>query len=141
MALPTEKYVRTILSDTLTVTKIDGGYIYQDAQGQNRTSSFITDAQAGETGANTVTAISSNTTAEITTKTYAVDTSSGNVRLTFDSAEYTNGDYWNVKLIDATNKITLATTSGTIDGYSEVDITVLNTNLTIQFDGTNYIIL
>jgi len=45
MALPTDFNTRTELSETLTVTRIKGGYLFSDKYGFSRSTQFLTDAE------------------------------------------------------------------------------------------------
>ena len=45
MALPTDFYVRTVLSPTLTVTRIKGGYLFTDKFGNNKSMQFVSDSE------------------------------------------------------------------------------------------------
>ena len=92
-------------------------------------------------GSGSVLLISTSQNANEEIQTYEVDTSAGNVLLTFPSST-TEGKIWNVKLIDETNICQLRTAGiETIDGNLTVNITQINTCITVQFDGTNYKII
>jgi len=92
-------------------------------------------------GVGSVVVITSSTPADESIVTYEVDTTSGSILLTLPSGP-TVGKVWNVKLIEASNSCSIRTAgSETIDGASSANITVLNTTITVQFDGVNYIII
>ena len=92
-------------------------------------------------GVGSVVVITSSTPADESIVTYEADTTGGNVLLTLPSGA-TIGKVWNVKLIEASNYCQLRTAgSETIDGAATKNITVLNTTVTVQFDGVNYIII
>ncbi|MAG28229.1 hypothetical protein CMI47_22115 [Candidatus Pacearchaeota archaeon] len=92
-------------------------------------------------GEGSVISITSSTAADESIKTYEVDTTSGNVILGLPTGP-TVGKIWNVKLIEASNYCQLRTAgSETIDGAATKNITILNTTVTVQYDGNNYIIL
>ena len=114
------------LINTNSVTVISGGVTYLNGE-------LI--------GEGSILTITSSTPADASVKTYLADTTSGNVLLTLPSAP-TVGKAWNVKLTEASNYCQLRTAgSETIDGASTKNITVLNTTVTVQYDGTNYIII
>ena len=92
-------------------------------------------------GGQLVETITATQTASILVDTYLVDTSSGAVVLTLPTATTLVGKIWNIKLIDATNILTIIGATGTIDGAVDADLTALNDSLTIQFDGTNFKII
>ena len=105
------------------------------------TSSNVTYINGEIRGAGSVVTITSSTPADEGIITYEVDTTSGNVLLTLPT-EPTIGKVWNVKLIEASNYCQLRTAgSETIDGSATKNITVLNTTVTVQYDGANYIII
>ena len=83
--------------------------------------------------------ISANADESITT--YLGDTSGGNVILTL-LQEPTIGKTWIAKKTDAANTFQLRVSGGgTIDGSATKNLTSLNESVTVQFDGTNYIII
>lgn len=80
---------------------------------------------------------------EPTVLTYEVDTTSGDVTVTLDKTaySYTTAQVWNFKKMVAANTMIIAAASGTIDGSATVSATTQYTNISIQFDGNNFIIL
>jgi len=105
------------------------------------TSSSVTYLNGELIGEGSIITITSSTPADEGIKTYLADTTGGNVLLTLPT-EPTIGKVWNVKLTEASNYCQLRTAgSETIDGAATKNITVLNTTVTVQYDGANYIII
>ena len=85
--------------------------------------------------------INASVDAEESVTTYLGDTSGGNVVLTL-LATPTIGKTWIAKKTDAANTFQLRVSGGgTIDGSATKNLTSLNESVTVQFDGTNYIII
>jgi hypothetical protein len=103
----------------------------------------------GETLVGGTQTINASQTADVTVKTYLVDTSGGNVTLTLDVTNAWVGKRWDIKKIDAANELIIVGevpvgefTARTID--DEVDgatLTAIQDALTIEFDGVNFKIL
>lgn len=92
-------------------------------------------------GDGSVVTISTSTTAETSVTTYEVDASGGVIVLTLPSS-VNIGKVWNIKLIDETNECQVLTAgTETIDGFTDIKITQLNTTISIQYDGLNFIII
>ena len=74
--------------------------------------------------------------------TILVDTSGGDVTVTLPSAPNAIRKLYNIKKIDASNTLTIATpAAGTIDGAASKDLTTLYESVTLQCDGTNWHII
>ena len=92
-------------------------------------------------GAGSVVSVTTSITADVLITTYEVDASDGVIVLTLPSV-LDIGKVWNIKLIEATNECSIVTTgSETIDGNTDIKITQINTTISIQYDGANYIII
>ena len=112
-----------------------------NSSGITVTSSDVTYLNGELIGEGSILTITSSTPADESIKTYEVDTTGGNILLTLPTAP-TISKVWNVKLIEASNYCQLRTAgSETIDGASTKNITVLNTTVTVQYNGANYIII
>jgi len=90
-----------------------------------------------------VSAISASQDVETTVKTYEVDTSGGDVTLTFELAiiTYTEGQVWNFKKMSKNNKLIISVNGGTIDDQASQTIKKRYTSLSVQYNGTNFIII
>jgi hypothetical protein len=105
------------------------------------TSSNVTYINNEIIGNGSVITITTSITADILITTYEVDASAGVIVLTLPSV-LDIGKVWNIKLIDATNECSIVTLgSETIDGNTDIKITQINTTISIQYDGANYIII
>lgn len=71
--------------------------------------------------------------------TVLVDTSAGDITITLNTPD--TGKVYNIKKIDAANTLTIDGDGALIDGSATIDVTALNENTQIQFDGTNYVII
>ena len=92
-------------------------------------------------GAGSIVIITSSTAADESIVTYEADTSGGSILVTLPSSP-TIGKIWNFKKTVAANTLQLRTAgSETIDGAATLNITGLNHSYTVQYDGTNYIII
>jgi hypothetical protein len=108
---------------------------------QTVTSSNVTYVNGELKGDGSVVTISTSTTAETSVTTYEVDASGGVIVLTLPST-VNIGKVWNIKLIDETNECQVVTAgTETIDGFTDIKITQLNTTISIQYDGLNFIII
>ena len=87
--------------------------------------------------------IDSNTVVSELVKTYEVDTSTGDVDLTFNltTETYTEGRVWHVKKMDLANNLNIIVNGGTIEGVASITLTALWESVSIQYDGTNFIII
>ncbi len=72
--------------------------------------------------------------------TYLADTNAGNIIISLPT-DATIGKIWNVKLLDNTNTCQLRCVGRTIDGNVTVNITQINTCLSVQYDGNDYKII
>jgi hypothetical protein len=73
---------------------------------------------------------------ETDVKTYVVDTSRGNVTLTFNlSNTFTEGQIWYFKKVSASNSLIISAGAGSIDGSATQTITGLNDEITVQYIG------
>lgn len=105
------------------------------------TTSNVTYVNGELKGDGSVVTISTSTTAETSVTTYEVDASGGVIVLTLPSM-VNIGKVWNIKLIDETNECQVLTAgTETIDGFTDIKITQLNTTISIQYDGLNFIII
>jgi hypothetical protein len=75
--------------------------------------------------------------------TYKVDTSGGDVTLTFPLAGilYTEGQEWNFKKEAAANNLIITVSGGTIDGVTSKTITSDNSNMRVCYNGTGEFII
>lgn len=75
--------------------------------------------------------------------TYEVDTSSGDVTLSFNTGSivYKEGQIWNFKKMSTQFNLIISSIGATIDGGSSVNIYSQYSSLSIQFDGVNFIII
>lgn len=74
--------------------------------------------------------------------TILCNTSSGAINVNLPSASGLNGSIFNIKIIDATNTVTInGNGSETIDGSLTAVLTVLNDCVTIQSNGSNWYII
>jgi L-asparaginase/Glu-tRNA(Gln) amidotransferase subunit D len=81
---------------------------------------------------------------EVDVKTYEVDTTSGDVTMTFDLATitYTEGQVWRFKKTQTANKVIITATGGTIDGATNLTFKTKLSSFSVQYDGgTNFIII
>jgi hypothetical protein len=88
-------------------------------------------------GDGSIVTIATATTAETSVTTYEVDASGGVIVLTLPSS-VNIGKVWNIKLNEC--QVVTAGTE-TIDGFTDIKITQLNTTISIQYDGLNFIII
>jgi Major tropism determinant N-terminal domain len=89
-----------------------------------------------------VVAKTSNYTATSTDDTILVNATSGNVTITLPTSGISTGKIYTIKKTDSSSHtVTLAPSSGTIDGQSNAVTSVQYTSLDVQFDGTNYWII
>jgi len=90
---------------------------------------------------NGIKTITINELAELDIQTYLCDTSLGNITLQLPDAPI--GKVWIVKLIDATNQVTVIPVNvlSTIDGAATLALSALNLVFQIQYDGFNYRII
>jgi len=92
-------------------------------------------------GAGSIVIITSSTAADESIVTYEADTSGGSILVTLPSSP-TIGKIWNFKKTVAANTLQLRTAgSETIDGGATHNLTGINDYATVQYDGTNYIII
>lgn len=82
----------------------------------------------------------SSVNANVNTQTYLADTSSNDIRLILPASP-PKGKFWNVKKLYKAGKVRLDPGALTIDGEDEIFIKNKDTSVTVQFDGTNYIII
>ena len=116
--------VTLINTNNTTVSSSDVTYINNEAR-----------------GAGSIVIITSSTAADESVVTYEADTSGGSILVTLPSSP-TIGKIWNFKKTVAANTLQLRTAgSETIDGGATLNITGLNHSYTVQYDGTNYIII
>lgn len=88
----------------------------------------------------TVTA--SSVTLDTSYYTVLCDTSSNSITINLPAAADYQGFIYNIKLIDATNSVTIdGNGSETIDGSTTLAITALYDSVTIQCDGSNWFII
>ena len=88
--------------------------------------------------------VSASQDVETNVLTYEVDTTGGNVTMTFNLAviTYTEGQHWNFKKVAAANQVIISVLGGTIDGAPTAVINTINTNAQVQYDGgSNFIII
>lgn len=90
---------------------------------------------SGGTGGNKVTDISANTTADTSTKTYKVDTSSSDVTLTLPQNQ-ADGQTWYIKKTSNKNKLTV-TSIDLINGNLNQIIKNLDTAIKVTYDLSN----
>jgi hypothetical protein len=91
-------------------------------------------------GAGSVVNIVSSITADESVATYLVDTNAGSVIVDLPT-DATVGKIWNVKVVNNTNECQLRCVGRTIDGFTTIKITQVNTCLSVQFDGNDYKII
>lgn len=94
----------------------------------------------GQLKGNIETITSSDTTAE-DVEVYLCDTSGGGISLQLNTAPTTVGQKWIIKVIDATNTVTVRATPNTIDGAATKSMTTLYETKTVMWDGSNYQII
>lgn len=95
-------------------------------------------------GAGSTVTITSDTTANINVQNYLCDTSGGNITISFLSAEnITIGKIWTIKKLHSTNNVRISTTSigSTIDGAESTNLTAQNKYVSIQWNGTEFLII
>jgi len=88
--------------------------------------------------------ISASQTVEVDVKAYKIDSSGGDITMTYDLAfvTYTEGQIWYFKKEDAANNIIIAATGGTIDGSSSVTYSGDNDEIPVMYcGGTEFIII
>ena len=88
--------------------------------------------------------ISASQTVETTVKAYKIDSSGGDVTMTFDLAfiTYTEGQIWYFKKEDPSYTINLTVSGGTIDGVTTKSFTGDNTEIPVMFcGGSEFIII
>ncbi len=87
--------------------------------------------------------INSSQDVETDVLTYEVDTSGGDVTVTFELAfiTYTEGQVWNFKKMEKNNDLIIAVNGGTIDDQASQTIKKRYTSISVQYDGTNFIII
>lgn len=109
-----------------------------DQQVVNSNTAYINNETKGN---GSVLIIKTSQAADESIQTYIGDTTSGNINITLPSSPAV-GKVWNFKKSVAANTLQLRTAgSETIDGSATKNLTDLNQNTTVQFDGTNYIII
>ena len=92
-------------------------------------------------GDGSVVTITSSQTADEEIQTYEGNTNAGNIIVTLPTSPNT-GKVWNFKKTDSLNTLQIrGSGSQTIDGSTTLNITALNTTYSIQYNGTNYIII
>ena len=92
-------------------------------------------------GVGSVVTISSSVTADESISTYLGDTSSGNIVAVLPSTAI-EGKVWNFKKIDEANVFELRVTLPiTIDGETQIQITQIQTCISVQWDGAQYKII
>ena len=84
-----------------------------------------------------VSEISASQFVETDVKTYIVDTSAGNISITFNitGTQYTEGQIWYFKKISASNSMNIKTNAGTIDGLTTQSFSALNDYVAVQYCG------
>jgi hypothetical protein len=95
-------------------------------------------------GAGSTVTITSDTTANINVQNYLCDTSGGNITISFLSAEnITIGKIWTIKKLHSTNNVRISTFSigSTIDGAESTNLTSQNKYVSIQWNGTEFLII
>ena len=116
--------VSLINTNNVTVSSSNTSYINNEIKGEGSVSEITT-----------------SQTADQSVQTYIGDTTSGNINITLPSSPAV-GKVWNFKKSVAANTLQLRTAgSETIDGSATKNLTSANENTTVQFDGTNYIII
>jgi hypothetical protein len=87
--------------------------------------------------------VTKTTTYPMTTSDYTVlaNTASGSFTVTLPGPGTCTGQIFNIKKISAANTLTIATSSGNIDGSTTLTVTSNNQNVQVQSNGTNYFIL
>jgi hypothetical protein len=90
-----------------------------------------------------VKAISASRDVELNVLTYEVDTTSGDITLTFDLSvyTYTEGQIWHFKKIVQPNNMIITVNGGTLDGAASQSFKKQYTTISVQFNGSNFIIL
>lgn len=126
------KNVTLINTDGLTISKSDVTYI-NGVKVNPAAISSPTDVEQ----------ISASQDVETDVKTYEVDTSGGDVTLTFQLAfiTYTEGQVWNFKKMEKNNDLIISVNGGTIDDQASQTIKKRYTSLSVQYNGTNFIII
>lgn len=84
--------------------------------------------------------VSSNTTYDPDVRAYVVDTSGGDVTITFDPSSFTypEGTVYYIKKESNANELFVNGGGATIDGQSEITIKKDNTTMAVISDGTNF---
>jgi len=90
---------------------------------------------------NDIKTITANTTTALVIGTYKVDTSLGNITVTLLTTGVVKGKTWTINKVAAANTLTIVAESGTVQYKTSATVTVKETSLTFQFDGTNFIII
>ena len=95
-------------------------------------------------GAGSTVTITRDTTANINVQNYLCDTSGGNITIRFLSAEnITIGKIWTIKKLHSTNNVRISASSigSTIDGAETTNLTAQNKYVSIQWNGTEFLII
>jgi len=124
----------TIISNNVTLINTDGLTIEED----NVT--YINGVKVETSSINTpseVSEVSATQDVEVDVKAYIIDTSGGDVTMSFDlvTTTFTEGQVWNFKKDASANNMIIDVKSGTIDGLASVTATTLNTNISVIYDG------
>ena len=69
------------------------------------------------------------------------DTGSGNVTVTLPAASAGSRKIYNIKKVDSSNTLTIATAGGNIDGVASKSLTTLNESLSFHSNGTDWFII
>lgn len=80
---------------------------------------------------------------ELDVMTYNVNTKTSNVILSFDktTTTFVEGQTWNFKKIELENDLIIRVVSGNIDGEASITINRNLYSITVQYDGSNFIII
>jgi hypothetical protein len=135
-----DAYNITIQGDNNTIRAGAENVVLINSNNQEITESNTTIINNEITGAGSIEKIDTSITADEKITTYLVDTSSANVVVSLPT-DATVGKVWNVKVVDNTNTCQLRCVGRTIDGFTTVNITQVNTCLSVQFDGNDYKII
>ena len=81
--------------------------------------------------------ITASQTVETDVKTYSVDTTAGDVTITFIPAAetYEEGQIWYFKKSVSANRLIVAIAAGTIDGATSATLNLIHDEIPVQFDG------
>jgi len=73
--------------------------------------------------------------------TILVNTASGNITVTLPAASAAKRKIYNIKKVDSSNTLTIATGGGTIDGAVSKTLTTLHESLSLHSNGTDWFII